>query len=94
MTATLAFATAGGGGAQARPTRRQIEESLLRFPDVSKSKANRIAREVLHLPDPLAAAVARLDISGPGVEQGMLRGPDPTADTAVRHLVPRESAIA
>jgi hypothetical protein len=84
MSLTLSPATTGGavkGEVCLHPSRRQLEHFIIvRVPGTSRAKANRAARQALREPDPYSAALGRV------IESGMLRGLDPTADTALRRV--------
>lgn len=90
---TLAAATGSQFKAEVCPqiTRRQLVAHLRgRFPGITRSMAERCAENSLHSTAPIRAAEAQAAMRLGGVvspvEQGMLRGVDPTANTAVRHV--------
>jgi hypothetical protein len=82
VNAIVSPATPGGavkGEVRSHPTRRQLEAFIIaRVPGMSRSRANRLACQAMHEPDPYSAALGRV------VESGMLHGSDPTADSALR----------
>lgn len=72
------------GLVRARPTHRDLEAfALSRLPGITRSKAKRLARLAVQEADPYTAVLGR------SIEARMLRGADPTGDTALRNATRR-----
>lgn len=70
--------------------RRAVEDALTdRFPTLTRSQANKIARRHRTIEAACAEALDQLRGFRDGIPAGAYRGQEPTADTAVRRLAAR-----
>lgn len=79
-----------------RPTRREVEEMLLKaFPGLSRSASNRAAKRSMAAANPYAAAVAEIRqrlLKGEIDETTLTLYADPTGNRAARRLDGRRAA--